>query len=173
MIRKLDDTRVGEYKVAWGWNFIYTIFIVIGIVALFLFPIIMNHTVSDDSKLAIIEYIGKGISPVNYLIDNQTDNMYGYCSIAYIAFFSVLFINLFMCLSVRKLGKGSYSKVSKIIEFILGIICVLLHTATLFNNENIEKNTFQYFIFWVALTLTISFLSLIIYFNIKKISIYD
>ena len=29
MIRKLDDTRVGEYKVGWGWTFVYTIFIVI------------------------------------------------------------------------------------------------------------------------------------------------
>ena len=31
MARRLDDTRVGEYKVNWGYNFIYTILILSGV----------------------------------------------------------------------------------------------------------------------------------------------
>lgn len=169
MIRKLDDTHVGEYKVSLAMTYISAIIIVLGVIGLFLLPI--TQTVIEVTE---VEFIMESLSPVNYLLNNSYNTLYGYSSIAYIVLFSVLFINMFLCLSIPKIGKGIYSKICKIIEFFLSVGCLILHSASVLTTDLSDPYVLiKYFFFWLPIIFLIIILSIISYFTTKKISIYD
>lgn len=160
MKRRLDDTKVGEYKTNWCWTFLYTIMIVVGIVGIFLFPITYKN--------------GEVISPINYFFKGDYKNFLGNCSFAYIALVSILFINTFFSLSVARFGKSVMVKVNKIFEFLLALGSLCLHVVyLLFFGQNDLGIEGKYFFFWMSFTMIIMIFSLINYYETKKISIYD
>lgn len=164
MARRLDDTRVGEYKVNWGYNFIYTILILSGVVGVFLLP----TCVVKNGDLETF------YSPVNYLINNDYHNMAGVCSIAYISLFGLLLLNAFLTLSINKLFKSFWVKTSKIIELILVIGCLTTHAIYLLNSGNINHLALiKYYFYWLPIMISIIIFCLINYFRTKKITIYD
>ena len=160
MKRKLDDTRVGEYKTNWCWTFFYTIMIVVGIVAIFLFPITYLN--------------GEAISPINYFFKGNYNNFLGNCSFAYIVLVSILFINTFFSLSVARFGKSVMVKVNKIFEYFMALGCLCLHVVyLLFFTQSDFAMEGKYFFFWMSFLVIIMVFSLINYYETKKISIYD
>lgn len=160
MKRRLDDTKVGEYKTNWWWTFFYTIMIVAGIVGIFLFPITQNGV--------------DGVSPVNYLYKGDYKNFLGNCSLFYVALVAILFINTFFTLSIPRLGKSVVVKINKIFELLLALSALTLHVVYVlyYSSENFEVEC-KYFCFWMTFTVVIMIFSLINYYETKKISIYD
>lgn len=163
MVRRLDDTRVGEYKANWGYNFVYTILILAGVVGLFLLPV----CVFKDGDII------NAYSPVNYLFKNGFEDMQGFTSIAYIALFSWLFINSFFTLSINKLSKSVWIKIAKIFELLLVLGCLTVHSFYLVGNECAILETLKYYLCWLPIHISLVIFSLVNYFRAKKITIYD
>ena len=157
MTRHLDDYGVGEYKSNWWWTLVYALVVLAGVVAVFLLPC------SD-------EYL----SPVNYLIKYKHNGAYSITSVAYISLFGIALINVFLCNNNFKIAKSIYCKIARVLELLACLSCVVVYGITILNESSIESMEFiRYMFSWFGLSLIVVVLSLINYFKVKKISIYD
>jgi hypothetical protein len=157
--RRLSDVRVGEYKINIGCVFCYNVLIVAAILGIFLFPIAIDS--------------GIKLSPVNYLIEGKYASYIGNCSIAYISLCVILFINSFLILSVSKIGRSVFSKISKLFELLCSLCCLILHGLYFFVSESSMMLEAKYYFSWMLFLVMIMLFSLINYYETKKISIYD
>ena len=125
MKRRLNESRIGEYRSSLFLNVVYTIITMISIVALFIAP------VSYNGKLSFTELVK--LSPVNHLIDYGTQDVLGYFSLALVILLGFTFVSSYLCFSIPKLGKSAYVKVTKIIEILLAFVTLFTSALSLYN----------------------------------------
>lgn len=166
MTRRLDDTKVGEYKNNWFFELIQLLIAIIGCVVLFVVPITYNAD--------------KGISVISYLFSEHSNNYLLALSIVLAASIGILLLNIFLILAIPNVNKSVYVKVSKVIEAVLSIGCFSMlgyYMYTLISSSTYEGEMLSKIFIAVSIYIVVVQLSLInsllLYFNSKKVSIYD
>ena len=69
MVRRLDDTKVGEYKNSWFFEVVQLLISIAGCVAVFLLPITYSVTVENTGLEELIHY--DGLAPIQYLFTKK------------------------------------------------------------------------------------------------------
>jgi len=166
MTRRLDDTKVGEYKNNWFFELIQLLIAIAGCVALFIVPITY---VADE-----------GVSVVTYLFGEHSNNYLLALAIVLASSIGLLLLNIFLILAIPNVNKSVYVKISKVIEMILSITCFVMLgyylytivTTSLYEGEMLSKVFTDISIYIVVVQLAL-INSMLVYFNSKKVSIYD
>ena len=176
MVRRLDDTRVGEYKNNWFFELVQLLISILGCVAVFLVPITyLKSTSADGSEIL------DGVSPVSYLFTQPDDCYLKTLSIVVVSFFGLVLLNIFLTLAIAKVNKSIYVKISKVIEILCALACFVLigyymyslfNTATLINMGEVKSLIKNIFIYLAIIELAL-INAIFMYFNSKKVSIYD
>lgn len=175
MVRRLDDTKVGEYKNSWFFELVQLLISILGCIAVFLVPITYSITKEEDiTKM-------DGLSPVNYLFSNPDSCYTKVISIMIVIFFGFLLLNIFALLAIPKVSKSVYVKVSKIIEGVLALVCIGLlsyYMIYLFNNRYFVdmghvENMYKLVIIYIGIIGFALVNSIFVCFTSKKVSIYD
>ena len=178
MVRRLDDTKVGEYKNSWFFEVVQLLISILGCVVVFLLPITYSTT-EITTELGIETKID-GLPPIQYLFTNPEPCYAKTLSIIMVIFFGFLLLNIFVLLAVPKVSKTVYVKVSKIIEGLLALSCLVLlayYLLHLFNihalDLNMAKNMYKMIILYGGIIGFALVNSIFVYFTSKKVSIYD
>ena len=175
MVRRLDDTKVGEYKNSWFFELVQLLLSILGCIAVFLIPITYN-VVKGESETTMTP-----MSPVNYLFSDPAGCYTKVLSIAIVVFFGFLLLNIFALLAIPKVSKSVYVKVSKIIEGILALVCIALlsyYMVHLFNsnyfvNMDHVEGMYKLVIIYIGIIGFALINSIFVCFTSKKVSIYD
>lgn len=174
MVRRIDDTKVGEYKNNWFFEIVQLLISIAGCISVFLIPITFNVARSSEVTTAI------GISPVKYLLSNPEINYVQILSLVIVSFFGFLLANIFMLIAIPKISKTVYVKISKIIEGAFALVCLALlgyYFIYLFNNGMINSfNVEEVYKIVIVYELIVGFAlinSIFVCFTSKKVSIYD
>lgn len=168
-MRRLVDSRVGEYKSNLIINLITYSIVIVGAICLFLFPLIMFETTLETGAMIIERY-----SPIAFLLSGYEQSLYRNCCSLYVILFGYALVNMFLCIGIKELGRGKYFKVSKALEGTLAFVC-LIYNAYCFITQEISYpyEGIKYFYFWGSFAIVITLLVMISFFTTKKISIYD
>jgi hypothetical protein len=178
MVRRLDDTKVGEYKNSWFFEVVQLLISIAGCVAVFLLPITYSVAVENTELEELIHY--DGLAPIQYLFTNPEPCYAKTLSIIMVIFFGFLLLNIFVLLAVPKVSKTVYVKVSTIIEGILSLSCLVLlayYLLHLFNIHAVDlsmaKTMYKMIILYGGIIGLALINSIFVYFTSKKVSIYD
>ena len=179
MARRLDDYRVGEYKASVLMNFLQSLFILYGIVSLFLSSLPGGIKIVEEPGegvyVAVLKYKIIYQSPVRVLENANFNEFKSILALACILYIGYLFMNLFISLLLPSIGRSVYVKASKIVEVVLGLILLIGFNYYLFTIIDIDNELINIggFIRWQFIILLNVFASLLSYYKVKKISIYD
>ena len=151
MARKLNEIKVGEYRTNWFLYLIHVIFMVIYVASLIFVPLI--NVTQKGERYGIY-------TPLDYLIKLKENSINSMLCLFTIIFGLILFLNVFICFALPKVGRSWFMKFSKFIEaalaLIVGLSLVLICMQDADGNfipvfsDNMSGDSLKYMLIYMA-----------------------